>query len=277
MGRVSGRVALITGGASGIGRGAALALSREGAAVVICDIDEDQGKSCCSEVLASGGHAAFQRLDVTSEDAWRDAVSFVQQRYGALHVLVNSAGISAVALLADLSLERWRRTLSINLDGVYLGCRAAIPLMERSGGGSIINISSTAGAMGLVGMSHYCASKAAVRYFSKSVALECAAARNEIRVNCILPGGIETPIWSKMGNDGFPLPPGSNLMAEAMALGQRRTAEVTPMGRAGTVSEIAAAIVYLASDETRFMTGADIVIDGGATAGRNFLPADERT
>lgn len=276
MGRVDRKVALVTGGASGIGRGAALALAREGASIVVADIDEVQGEACCRDIAALGGRAKFHRLDVTSETDWAAAIAAAETTLGALHVLVNSAGISAVALLADLTTERWRRTLSINLDGVYLGCRAAIPLIERSGGGSIVNISSSAGAMGVVGLSHYCASKAAVRYFSKSIALECAQARNGIRVNCILPGGVETPIWSKMGNDGFPLAADSNMMAEAMDLGRRRTAEVTPLGRAGTVPEIASAVVYLASDETGFMTGADIVIDGGATAGRNFMTADDR-
>jgi NAD(P)-dependent dehydrogenase (short-subunit alcohol dehydrogenase family) len=164
-----------------------------------------------------------------------------------------------------MSFESWRRELAINLDSVFLGTKAALPLMVKSGGGSVINISSVAGLKGIAGMTGYCAAKGGVRLFTKAAALECAQARNGVRVNSIHPGAIETPIWLKLGNDGL-LPEGrrnADAMADIRAAGEA----ATPLGYTGQPDDIAAGVVFLASEESRFMTGAELVIDGGVMAG----------
>jgi len=209
---------------------------------------------------------ATQVLDVTQEAAWADAVSAAETRFGALHILVNNAGLCISAGILDTSLETWRRQNAVNLDGVFLGVRAALPLMTRSGGGAIVNISSVAGLKGIAGLTGYCASKGGVRLFTKALALECAAAGNKVRVNSVHPGAIETPIWVKMQHGGD-LPPGSNTVAEEMDATRLGAARATPLGFAGLPEDIAEGVVYLASDAARFVTGAELVIDGGVFAG----------
>jgi NAD(P)-dependent dehydrogenase (short-subunit alcohol dehydrogenase family) len=206
-------------------------------------------------------------LDVASEASWTSFVDYVGREFGALHILVNNAGICISRRLLDMSFEAWRRQMSINLDGIFLGSKAALPLMARSGIGAIINVSSVAGLKGIAGMTGYCASKGGVRLFTKALALECAQMKNNIRVNSIHPGAIETPIWLKLGNDGvLPSADGgrnSDAMEEIRAAG----ATATPVGHAGMPADIAAGVVYLASDDARFVTGTELIIDGGVMAG----------
>jgi NAD(P)-dependent dehydrogenase (short-subunit alcohol dehydrogenase family) len=261
---LKGKVALVTGAASGIGRGCALALAREGARVIVTDIDEAGGGETCREAVALGGAARYHRLDVAREADWRDALEGVAEREGGLHILVNNAAICIATPLLQMSYASWRRQVEINLDGVFLGTKAAIPLIARSGGGSIVNISSVAGLKGVAGLAGYCATKGGVRLFTKAVALECAQAKNKIRVNSIHPGGIETPIWVKMANDGVMPQAGSNTIAERMEETRAQAAQATPLGFAGEPSDIAGGLLYLCSEEARFVTGTELVIDGGA-------------
>ena len=262
-----GRVALVTGASSGIGRGCALALAREGAAVVVADIDAAGGAETCAQVRAAGGVAHYAQLDVTSEAAWTEQLAQVQRRHGALHILVNNAAICVAAPVLEMKFETWKRQVAINLDSVFLGTKAALPLMVASGGGAIVNISSVAGLKGVAGLSGYCATKGGVRLFTKAVALECAQANNGVRVNSIHPGGIETPIWAKMANEGEAPEAGANSVAEMMDAAREATVRATPMGVAGTPEDIAEGVVYLCSDAARFVTGTELIIDGGVFAG----------
>ena len=265
MGRLNRKIALVTGAGSGIGRACAEALAREGARVWLTDIDERSGREVCAGI--GGGVAQFLALDVTEEAAWRAAIESVRAEHGALHVLVNNAGICIAAPLLDLSYASWRRQLAVNLDGVFLGTKAALPLMTASGGGAIVNISSVAGLQGVPGLSGYCATKGGVRLFTKAVALECAQAHNGVRVNSIHPGGIETPLWAKMASDGIALPAGDPSIAARMEDTRAASLAATPLGIVGCAADIAAGVVYLASDDARFVTGAELVIDGGVHAG----------
>jgi NAD(P)-dependent dehydrogenase (short-subunit alcohol dehydrogenase family) len=266
MQRVGGKTALVTGAASGIGRACALALAREGAAVVASDVDTAGAEDTCRLIADDGGEAWPQALDVSQEGAWTDAIARVAARHGALHILVNNAALCIRASLMDMTLENWRRQNAVNLDGVFLGTKAALPLIAASGGGSIVNISSVAGLKGIPGLSGYCASKGGVRLFTKAVALECAEARNQVRVNSIHPGSIETPIWVKMLHGGV-MPPGSNSVDQLMDDVRAASAQATPLGASGAPEDIAEGVLYLCSDGARFVTGAELVIDGGVFAG----------
>ena len=261
---LAGKVALVTGAASGIGRGCALALAGEGATLIVADIDEAGGAEVCREIAAGDGRARFQRLDVAREDGWREAISTAERHEGALHILVNNAAICIATPILEMSYASWRRQIEINLDSVFLGTRAAMPLMARSGGGSMVNISSVAGLKGIAGLAGYCATKGGVRLFTKAAALECARAGNHIRINSIHPGGVETPIWVKMANDGVMPDAGANAIAAQMEGTRGQAARATPIGFAGQPSDIAAGVIYLCSDGARFVTGSELVIDGGA-------------
>jgi len=267
MGRLENRIAVVTGGASGIGRGCVLALANEGAHVVVGDIDENGMAETCAAIEAEKGTARWKLLDVASEASWTSFIDYVAREFGALHVLVNNAGICISRRLLDMSFEAWRRQMSINLDGIFLGSKAALPLMERSGLGAIINISSVAGLKGIPGMTGYCASKGGVWLFTKALALECAHAKNNIRVNSIHPGAIETPIWLKLGNDGVLPASDDGRNSDAMEDVRAAGAAATPVGHAGLPADIAAGVVYLASDAARFVTGTELIIDGGVMAG----------
>ncbi|MBV9991166.1 MAG: SDR family oxidoreductase [Alphaproteobacteria bacterium] len=262
MGRLSGRIALVTGAASGIGRSSAIAMAREGAELIVTDVDAAGGLQTRDMIVSTGGRAVFHLHDVTRENAWAQVLSGL----GELHVLVNNAGHCAAAPLSEMPYELWRRQLSVNLDGVYFGVKLAMPLLAKSGKGSIVNISSVAGLKGIAGLSGYCASKAAVRLFTKAVALECAAAGNKVRVNAICPGAIETPIWVKMGNGGA-LPSDAKRYGEAMETARAASVTATPLGHAGAPSDVASGVVFLASDESSFVTGTELIIDGGVMAG----------
>jgi NAD(P)-dependent dehydrogenase (short-subunit alcohol dehydrogenase family) len=267
MRRLENKVCIVTGAGSGIGRASAIALASEGARVVVADVDENGGAETCTEIDKAKHAARFKALDVADEAAWTSTIAWVKREFGALHVLVNNAGLCIAAPLLTMPFATWRRQMAVNLDGVFLGTKAALPLIAASGGGSIINISSVAGLKGLAGLAGYCASKGGVRLFTKSVALECAQAKNNIRVNSIHPGAIETPIWVKMTNDGNLPDPAGRANADRMAEARAASQAATPLGFAGVPADIASGVVFLASDEARFITGTELVIDGGVMAG----------
>ncbi len=253
--KLTGRTALVTGGASGIGRACVEVLAREGAHVVVTDIQDHKG-----EVLVAGlgASATYLHHDVTSEEAWADIIADVGRTRGRLDILVNNAGIGlGCPSITEMSLVDWRRQQAINVEGVFLGIKHSLPLMRRAGhGGSIINMSSVAGLKGAPMLAGYCATKGAVRLFTKAVALECAAAKDGVRVNSVHPGLIETPIWESIVT---PVAAGSNAPPDLDA----RAALAVPLGVKGLPNDIAEGVLWLASDESRYMTGAELVIDGG--------------
>ncbi len=253
--RLEGKVALISGGARGQGAVEARLFVREGAKVVIGDLLEDEGKQVEAEINASGGECLFVRLDVTSEADWQRAVEATVARFGSLHVLVNNAGIGStrgpdgVAIAIEhLSEAQWDRVLDVNAKGVFLGTKYAIPAMRQAGGGSIVNISSIAGLVGGQ-TTAYGASKGAVRLFTKATATQHA--RDGIRANSVHPGVIETSMTAGM------------LATEA---GRQSAISRHPLGRLGRSEDVAYGVLYLASDESSFVTGSELVIDGGLTA-----------
>ena len=248
-GRLANKIALVTGGANGLGRAIVERFAAEGAAVVLTDIDAVAG-----EALAAAVNGLFVRHDVADEAQWQAVMAAVRARHGKLHVLVNNAGISgSLTKTEDVSLADWRRLMSINVDGVFLGLKHGIPLMRDSGGGSIVNLSSVAGKVGVPRMAAYSASKGAVSLLTKSVALECA--RWNIRVNSVHPGFTQTAMVENHLNEQRD--PGKS--RQIMAANH-------PIGRIGRPEEIAAGVLYLASDESSFTTGSELVRDGGLTA-----------
>jgi len=256
-GRVEGKVALVTGGASGIGLGCAEKLAAEGAAVVITDLQDGKGEAAAAAIAKAHGQARYLHHDVTDEAAWEAAIADVRSREGRLDILVNNAGIGLGGSVLEMSLADWRRQTAVNLDGVFLGVKHAIPLMRASGdGGSIVNMSSVAGLKGSAILAGYCATKGGVRLFTKSVAMECANAHDGIRVNSVHPGIIETPIWLSIVN---PQNPGANAPPDLDAM----SAMAVPLGVKGYPEDIANGVLWLASDESRYVTGAELVIDGG--------------
>jgi len=259
MGRVDGKIALITGAAMGIGRAVSETLAREGATVVLTDIQDTEGQQAAEAINSNGGSASYYHHDVTQEEEWEQIVDAIRQRHGGLDVLVNNAGIAIASPVLQMSLSDFQRQNAINLDGVFLGLKHGIPLMAESGGGSAINLSSVAGLKGSAGMGAYCLTKGGVRLLSKSVALECAAAQNRVRVNSVHPGIIETAIWDKMGLGGVEA--GTN-QVDVSAIA---TAAV-PGGVLGKPQDIANAILFLASDDASYMTGSEVVVDHGFSA-----------
>jgi NAD(P)-dependent dehydrogenase (short-subunit alcohol dehydrogenase family) len=264
-GRVAGKVALVTGGASGIGRACALRLAQEGAMVVVTDVPDNMGAAAIAAMAAvaeasgNGGGARFLHHDVTREDAWIDVIGDIRARHGRLDVLVNNAGIGIACSIVEMSLADWQRQQAVNLDGVFLGIKHGIPLMRDGGGGSIINISSVAGLKGSPRLAAYNATKGGVRLLTKGVALECAQERWNIRVNSVHPGVIDTPIWTKVAPGGFD--PGANEV-DVEALAQA----MVPSGVVGLPLDIANGVLFLASDESSYVTGTELVIDGGVSA-----------
>jgi 3(or 17)beta-hydroxysteroid dehydrogenase len=257
MGRVEGKTAIVTGGASGIGRASCRLLAQEGAKVVVADVTDEAGEAVADEIRSAGGQALFQRLDVRHEESWAAAVQRALGEFGKLHIVLNGAGIATPMGTAETqTLEAWRHIMSVNSDGVFLGVQHGIRAMRQTGEpGSIINISSIAGIVGLPGNPAYVASKGAVRLLTKSAALYCAREKLPIRVNSVHPGYIHTGMTAST----FKLTDGFEERVRAVE------AE-TPMGRMGEPEEIAAGVLFLASDESRYMTGAELVIDGGLTA-----------
>jgi 3(or 17)beta-hydroxysteroid dehydrogenase len=251
-GRLAGKAAFVTGAASGIGRAIAQRFAAEDARVALADIDEAGGAALADEI---GAAALFLRHDVTEEADWTGNLARAAAHFGRLDIIVNNAGIGPAGTIEKTSLVEWRRVHAINLDGVFLGCKHGIAALRASGGGSIINMSSVAGLIGTPTLAAYGSSKAAVRQLTKSVALHCAARRDDIRCNSIHPAFAATPMVERM-------------IAQSKTPERTRAAlaEQIPLGRLGEADEVAALALYLASDESRFVTGAEFVIDGGITA-----------
>lgn len=264
--RLDGKVAIVTGSASGIGRACAIALATEGAKVYHTDIDEAGGKETEQLITDAGGEAQFAVQDVLDEARWDEVMAEAKSRFGTPNVLVNNAGIAIGGSILEYTLDNWHKQMSVNVDSVFLGTRAAMRTMSE--GGSIINMSSVSGMMASLYLSAYGASKAAVRYFTKTAALECAKAKLNIRVNSVHPGIIDTSIWQKSLFDGearkmisgLGLEPGDpnapQIMGKAAA----------PIGRVGEPLDIARTVVFLASDDSAYTTGTELVVDGGRTA-----------
>ncbi len=250
MARLDGKVAIISGGARGQGAVEARMLAQEGAKVVFGDILDESGRQVEAELAEAGLDATYVHLDVTSEDDWTAAVQSAVAKYGRLDILVNNAGILIRKGIEDTTVEDWDRIMAVNAKGVFLGTKAAIPAMREAGGGSIVNISSTAGLVGSPeGSASYTATKGAVRLLTKSTAIQYAG--DGIRCNSVHPGPIDTEMIRDTLSD-----------PERMASRMRRL----PLKRIGTAEDIAYGVIYLASDESSFVTGSELVIDGGTTA-----------
>jgi len=253
MGRVTDKVAIVTGGASnpGLGRTTALTLGREGAKVVVTDLDLEGAEACASEIRDAGGEAMALHQDVTEEAVWADTIGKTVEAYGRLDVLVNNAGIAVLMPISDMTLDDWNRQINVNLTSVFLGCKYAMPEMAKAGGGALINLSSVAGLVGLASCVAYGAAKGGVRIMSKSIAME--GAPDNIRCNSVHPG----VIWTNMQAAAT----GSTDIGDA-----RVPADRVPLGRVGKPEDIANCILYLASDEANYVTGAEFTVDAGMTA-----------
>ena len=265
MGRVEGKVAIVTGAAKGIGAASARALAREGAKVVCTDLDEAGGEALAGDIQRAGGDAIFARHDVVDESQWEKVTRLAEDRFGGLHIVINNAGIApAGGPIEDKTLEDWRHTIAVDLDSVFLGCKHAIRTIKKTtakgGSGSIVNISSILGLVGSANASDYNAAKGGVRLLTKAAALECAEAGYGIRVNSIHPGYIDTPMVRGVADRGMQ---GLGLSANEMI---GFLTMLHPIGRLGAAEEIANTVLFLASDEASFITGAEFVVDGGYTA-----------
>ena len=255
MKRVDGKVALVTGAAMGIGRACAELLAAEGAAVVATDREATLVAEVVNGIRKAGGNAISVAHDVTSETQWSHAVGEARQAFGKLNVLVNNAGVGRAGDVEHETLQSWRDLLAINLDGVFLGIKHAIPAMRDAGGGSIINLSSIEGLIGDPTLAAYNASKGGVRLLTKSAALYCAKGGTKIRVNSVHPGYIWTPMVEQFTK--------ASGRAEEL---RRALEQLHPVGHLGEAMDVAYGVLYLASDESKFVTGAELVIDGGYTA-----------
>lgn len=244
MGKLTGKVAIITGGASGIGAATAKLFVEEGAKVVIVDVNEEKGKAFEEELKNQGGEALFVQADVTNEEDVQNVFAKAKASFGKVDILFNNAGIGAVKPTDELPFSEWRKTIAVDLDGVFLFARAAIKEYLQSGGGVIVNTASMYGLVGAAGSAAYNAAKAGVVNFTRSIALEYA--NRNIRINAICPGFIDTPILGDTDRNGL--------------------IEATPMKRLGKPEEIAKTVLFLASDDSSFMTGSALVVDGGYTA-----------
>ena len=247
--RLKGKVAIISGGARGMGAVEAELFASHGAKVALGDVLVEEGERTAQKIVDGGGEAFFQRLDVTNEGDWGSIVAETVARFGGIDVLVNNAGIYRIATIEGTSAEMLREILEVNVTGVFLGTKAVIPEMRKGGGGSIINISSTAGLAGSSNSGAYQASKGAVRIFTKSTAIEHVG--SGIRANSVHPGVIDTDMITELLSDPE---------------GRRERIESVPLKRIGTALDVAYAVLYLASDESSFVTGAELVVDGGKTA-----------
>lgn len=254
MNRLEKKIALVTGAARGIGREIALRLAEEGALVIVSGRDPSACMAVVNEIIERKGVAEFVRLDVRIEDEWIHCIKDIEKKYGTLNILVNNAGITTSASIENTSLLDWRRIMSVNMEGVFLGTKHAIPLMRQSGGGSIVNLSSVLGITGTAMLSAYTASKAAVRLFTKCAAIECA--QDRIRVNSIHPAFIHTDMMEET----------AMRMYGDIEKGKRYFGTLHPIGNVGDTRDIADGVIYLASEESSFSSGAELVIDGGFTA-----------
>ena len=254
--RLKEKLALVTGGASGIGRATAIRFANEGASVAVADIDESGATDTVSAIEEAGGNARGYAFDVTSETDWTKTLNRIQSEWGYLDILVNCAGISFSKPITEMTLAEWRHVIAVNLDSVFLGTSAAIKSMQHRGNGSIINVSSASGIKASPGAVAYCASKAAVIQFSKTAALECSQRNENIRINSVAPGGVKTPMWR-----------GTSMWPEISSSEEwNAPISAVPIKRFAAPSEIAEAILYLASDESSYVNGTTLVVDGGYTA-----------
>ncbi|UUI39378.1 SDR family NAD(P)-dependent oxidoreductase [Oceanobacillus oncorhynchi] len=247
MGRLTGKVAIITGAANGMGASEAKLFAQEGAKVIATDINDNVLDEVINEIKENGGDAIGLKHNVTSEDEWKQVIQEAVTHYGKIDVLVNNAGVSSPKTIAQMEMDEWNKVMDINLNGCVIGMKYVIPEMQKAGGGSLINISSIGGIVGMAGSSPYTAAKGALRSLSKSAAVEYG--KDKIRVNSVHPGIIETPMTA----DSF---------ADATPYYQT----FTQLPYFGNPEDVAYGVLFLASDESRFMTGAELVIDGGWTA-----------
>ena len=263
--RLDGKVAIVTGAAKGLGTSIALTLAAAGAQVMVTDVLADEGRQVVERIEAGGGKARFASHDVTDEAQWEAVVKETIDQFGRLDVLVNNAGIETAALLSECTVESFRRTMDVNVTGVFLGLKHAIRAMSPGGaaghGGSIVNLSSVAGMIGAVAHSAYCASKGAVRLLTKAAAVECGRLNTGVRVNSVHPGIVETDM-------------GNNFIKGFVALGLAQSLEAStagilalhPIGRFGEPDDVANAVLYLAADASKWVTGAELSVDGGIAA-----------
>lgn len=249
-GRVAGKVVLVTGGGSGIGRATATLLASEGASVVVTDVDRNGGQQTAQQI---GGAASFLPQDTTQDQDWKRVIAEVLAKHGRLDGLVNNAGVSGPypSTFESEDVEQWRRIFAVNVEGVFLGCKHGVPAIRDSGGGSIVNLSSLAALLGTPDLSAYGASKGAVRQFTKTVAIQCARKGYKVRCNSVHPGVIDTPM-------------GNTLMTSDAT--RERVRKRIPLGELGRPEDIGYGVLFLISDESRYMTGAELVIDAGMSA-----------
>jgi NAD(P)-dependent dehydrogenase (short-subunit alcohol dehydrogenase family) len=267
MGKLNGKVAVITGAASGIGRATAALFAGEGAAVVVGDLNTDGGEAAVRDCKENGGRAVFQKTDVAAETEVKAMVTRAVNEFGGLDIIYNNAGLGgALGPLEEIGADDWDRSLAVLLRGVFLGMKYAIPEMRKRGGGSIISTASIAGLRGYPGLHAYCGAKAAVVNLTRSAAVELG--KDRIRVNCICPGGINTPIFTRTQPNLAPLV-------------EQRLAQAQPIPRAGHPEDIARMALFLASDDSEWLSGQAMVVDGaataGGTAGRQDLEQQERS
>lgn len=254
MGRLDGKVALITGGSSGLGEAMGKRFAKEGSRVIITDLNQERGRKIEKEISDAGGEVRFYHHDVTQEDQWEKVIEQLLNEFGELNIVVNSAGTTTIANVEETSFDDWKRVLSVNLDGVFLGTKHGIlGIKKNRSTGSIINISSIMGLVGDANAAAYNASKGGVKLLTKSAALHCAQSKNNIRVNSIHPGFIDTPMVQGFAKEG------GDFDVELLK-------SLHPVGHLGKPNDIAEGAIYLASDESKFVTGSELVIDGGYTA-----------
>ena len=263
---VSGKTVLLTGGARGLGAEAAKKLAAGGAKIFLTDVLDEPGAATVQEIKDAGGEATFFHHDVTSESDWQAAVEACVETYGALDVLVNNAGILIAGSVVDEDYETFRKQMAVNVDGVFLGMKTAIPAMEKSagnwkGGGSIINLSSVAGLIGAANLATYCATKGAVKQMTKAVALDCAGAGRNIRINTVHPAIIETDMGDQLADEVV-----ASGIAGNTEEGRGLLTLAHPIGRLGQPKDVASAVLFLASDSSAYMTGSQVLVDGGFTA-----------
>ncbi|HWP91777.1 MAG TPA: SDR family oxidoreductase [Thermodesulfobacteriota bacterium] len=250
--RLKYKVAIITGSGSGIGKAAALMFAREGAKVIVADIDEAAAKKTVEEIKIQGGESTFFQVDVTKELQVKQMIDVTEERFGRLDVLFNNAGMQNIGSILEVKEEDWNKVFDVNVKSVFFCSRHAVPLMIRNGGGSIINVSSVAGVVGVPKLAAYCAAKGAVALLTKNMALDLAS--HKIRVNCLVPGTTLTPLIQDL------------LKTDDTEEKRRARLAKYPIGRYGNPEDIAAAALFLASDEASFITGSSLVVDGGMTA-----------